>query len=286
MSSQTPAETPGPELDHIVINARNGLDRAEQVFGALGFALTPRGYHTLGTINHLAMFPDDYLELIGVPVGKEDSRPEVGHAPLGLNGLVLRSHDIEATHALLQRAGAASDPPKAFSRPVRLPDGSTRDASFRTVSASNEVFPFGRMYFCQHLTPELVWRPELLTHPNGVTGIAELVAVTLDPARMAQRLAEATGTPAPEGGRITLPGGCRITYLDPTAYRSRYGTLARDPGPREAMLGALAFRCADPARMTDFLQAAGVSQQARAMGPDGLRAVVEEFDTLLEFRAG
>jgi hypothetical protein len=282
MTSQTAV----PVLDHIVINARNGLDRVEQVFGSLGFALTPRGYHTLGTINHLAMFAGDYLELVGVPVGKEDSRPEVGQAPLGLNGLVLRSDDIEATYAQFQRAGAASDPPKSFSRPVKLPDGSTRDASFRTVSASGTVFPFGRMYFCQHLTPELVWRPELLTHQNGVTGIAELVAVTPDPSGLVGKLAEAIGAAAPRDSRIDLPGGFRVSYLDPAAYRSRFGSLARDPGPRAAMLGALAFRCADPARMTGFLQAAGVPQQACATGSDWLRAVVEEFDSLLEFRAG
>lgn len=279
-------QTPEPVLDHIVINARNGLDQAERVFRALGFALTPRGYHTLGTINHLAMFPGDYLELIGVPKGQEARRPEVGDAPLGLNGLVLRSQDIEATHELLQRAGAAGAPPQSFSRPVTLSDGSTRDARFRTVSASAAVFPFGRLYFCEHLTPELVWRPELLTHPNGVTACIELVAVTPDPAGRARRVAEAVGAAAPVGDCIALPGACRISFLDPAAYRSRFGALARDLGVRETMLGAMAFRCADPMLITSFLDAAGVPQQARAVGPEVLRAVLEEFNTLLEFHAG
>jgi hypothetical protein len=279
-------QIPEPVLDHIVINVRSGLDHAERVFRTLGFALTPRGYHTLGTINHLAMFPDDYLELIGVPEGQEARRPEVGRARLGLNGLVLRSQDIEATHALLQRAGAAGAPPQSFSRPVKLPDGSTLDARFRTVSAAPTVFPFGRLYFCEHLTPELVWRPELLAHPNGVTGCAELIAVAPDPAGWARRVARAVGAAAPVDGSLALPVGCRISFLDFAAYRSRFGALARDPGSREVLLGALAFRCADLARMAGFLDAAGVPTRARGEGPEGIRAVLEDLDTLLEFRTG
>lgn len=277
---------PEPMLDHVVINARTGLDDAERLFRALGFALTPRGHHTLGTINNLAMFADDYLELIGVPPGQETRRPEVGLAPLGLNGLVLRSHDIGATHAHLERAGAAAGPPKAFSRPVKLGDGDTRDARFRTVSVADAAFPLGRLYFCEHLTPELVWQPALLTHPNGVIGIAELVAVAPDPAALARRVAEAIGAVPPSGNRIALPGGFCVAFLDPAAYRTRFGSLARDSGPRAAMLGALALRCVDPARIAGFLDAAGVPPQVRAEGSGGIRAVLEEFDTLLEFRAG
>ena len=55
------------QLDHAVINVHFGMDRAEPLFQTLGFTLTPRGYHSLGSINHLMMFGTDYLELIGLP---------------------------------------------------------------------------------------------------------------------------------------------------------------------------------------------------------------------------
>ncbi|ETX02309.1 MAG: hypothetical protein ETSY1_04005 [Candidatus Entotheonella factor] len=34
------------QLDHAVINVHFDMDRAEPLFQALGFTLTPRGYHS------------------------------------------------------------------------------------------------------------------------------------------------------------------------------------------------------------------------------------------------
>ncbi len=58
---------PVPTLDHVVINARDDMDRAADIYRRLGFTLTERGYHSLGSMNHLAMFGTDYLELIAIP---------------------------------------------------------------------------------------------------------------------------------------------------------------------------------------------------------------------------
>lgn len=55
------------QLDHVVINVHFAMGLAEPLFEALGFTLTPRGYHSLGSINHLIVFGSDYLELIGLP---------------------------------------------------------------------------------------------------------------------------------------------------------------------------------------------------------------------------
>ena len=52
---------PAATLDHVVINARDDMDRAADVYRRLGFTLTERGYHSLGSMNHLAMFGTDYL---------------------------------------------------------------------------------------------------------------------------------------------------------------------------------------------------------------------------------
>src|SRR6185437_15593295 len=51
-------------LDHVVINTLFDMDRAAALMSQLGFTLTPRGYHSLGSFNHLVMFEHDYLELI------------------------------------------------------------------------------------------------------------------------------------------------------------------------------------------------------------------------------
>ena len=73
-------------LDHTVINVKGDMDVAEALFDKLGFTLTPRGYHSHGSINHLMMFGTDYLELIGIPEGKEIERKDLRTLPLGSTG--------------------------------------------------------------------------------------------------------------------------------------------------------------------------------------------------------
>ncbi len=50
-----------PIVDHVVINVVGGLDDAAAIYTGLGFQLTPRGHHSLGTSNHLAIFHESYL---------------------------------------------------------------------------------------------------------------------------------------------------------------------------------------------------------------------------------
>lgn len=229
-------------LDHVVINTLKSMDAAADLFAALGFTLTPRGYHSLGSINHLMMTPGAYLELVGVPdTGLQ--RQEVLDSPFGLNGLVLRTMDADATRDGLTAAGFAPAGPVDFSRPVEV-DGASHDVRFRAVRFPPETFPAGRVYFCQHLTPELVWRPEWMEHPNGFLGIDRFTVEAPDAEGEARRLAAAFGAttePRPSGWRVPLddaevlvvsgPKACfltvtlRFSTLDEIAARAR---LRRD----------------------------------------------------------
>lgn len=233
-------------LDHVVINTLKSMDAAADLFVALGFTLTPRGHHSLGSINHLMMTPGPYLELVGVPdTGLQ--RQEVLDSPFGLNGLVLRTTDADATRDGLAAAGFAPVGPVDFSRPVEI-DGAAHDARFRTVRLPPETFPAGRIYFCQHLTPELVWRQEWMEHPNGFLGIDRFTVEAQEAEEEARRLAAAFGAaaePHPSGWRVPLddaqapsevlvvpgPKACfltatlRFSALDEIAERAR---LRRD----------------------------------------------------------
>ncbi|MEC7674799.1 MAG: VOC family protein, partial [Pseudomonadota bacterium] len=83
-------------LDHVVINTRRSMDAAAAAFADLGFTLTPRGEHSLGSINHLMIFGDNYLELLGLPADGPARRPELLTAPLGLDGVVFKTDDADA----------------------------------------------------------------------------------------------------------------------------------------------------------------------------------------------
>lgn len=185
-------------LDHVVINTLRGMDAAADLFTALGFTLTPRGHHSLGSINHLMMTAGAYLELVGVP-DQGLQRQEVLDSPFGLNGLVVKTDDADATFARLSAGGFAPLGPTAFSRPVTV-DGQEQEARFRTVRLPKEAVPGGRVYFCQHLTPDLVWRPEWLGHPNGFRAIDRFDMESPHPEADAGRLAAAFGSRAQPDG--------------------------------------------------------------------------------------
>src|SRR2546430_16379379 len=95
---------PSPILDHVVIDVRDRIDEAMRCFASLGFLLTPRGHHTLGSSNHLSVFATDYLELLGF--GEDGiARPELMPFPVGLNGLVLKTADAKSMHSDAAAAG-------------------------------------------------------------------------------------------------------------------------------------------------------------------------------------
>src|SRR5260221_181814 len=61
-----PSGDPMPgRIDHLVICVRD-LAQAALNLRTLGFTLTPAGVHPFGTGNHLAMFGNNFLELLAV----------------------------------------------------------------------------------------------------------------------------------------------------------------------------------------------------------------------------
>jgi hypothetical protein len=233
---------PVPTLDHVVVNLRDRIDAGEATYQRLGFTLTPRGHHTLGTVNHLAMFGTDYLELIATPPG-ETRRPEISKAPEGLLGLVFNSEDSAATYVALRDAGVPVDPPVEFSRPVTLADR-TSDATFRTVQIKPGITEIGRVYFCHHFTRDLVWRDEWRHHPNGVIAIAGVVIAAQDPAILGDLFARMFGQSAVRpiaGGFALAIGLSRCEVITPVALADNFGDAAPSGGGRTAFMAALSF---------------------------------------------
>ncbi len=252
--------TPIPTLDHVVINVRDRIDAGAETYRRLGFTLTPRGFHTLGSINHLAMFGTDYLELIAAPPG-DTQRPEIMAAPEGLNGLVFGTEDSAATYAALRDAGVPVFPPGEFSRPVALPDG-TRDAVFRTVRLMPEAVPAGRLYFCHHFTRDLVWRDEWRHHANGATGIARAVIAARDPGDFGALFGRMFGTDAvrPIAGGLSLTVGVsRFDVVTPEALDVEFGDAAPDAAGRDSFMAALVFRTRSPDAAARAAEAGGIA---------------------------
>jgi hypothetical protein len=271
-------------LDHVVINTLFDMDPAAALMSQLGFTLTPRGYHSLGSINHLMMFEGHYLELIGLPLQTEVLRREVLDSPLGLNGLVFKAGDIDACISQLRESGLTMLAPQSFSRPVII-DGVEHLARFRTVRTAPQLFEAGRVYYCQHYTPELVWHRRWMSHPNGCHGLSELVIVTSDPETDVPRYATAAQAPSERQGddwTIVLPHGFRLTLMSPARYRERYGEQCVEADGRHSFFGAIVFDMPEPGRVRDL--ASSIPDLRVGTKETSLAVLIPFLNTLLEFR--
>lgn len=236
-----------PALDHLVLDVGEDLDEAASTYRALGFHLTDRGHHTLGSSNHLAMFATNYLELLSPGPSGGAIRPELAGFPPGLNGLVFATDDADARHRDLLARGVDVRDPQSFSRPVTLTDGTTADARFRTTHLSRSEVPFGRLYFCQHFTRDLVWRPEWQRHPNGAQEITGLMMSAEQPAVVASlftRMFDAE--PSQSGaGRLTFSAGSTSLEILPRAEAARQlGDAMPAPSNRPAFIALIRLKTA------------------------------------------
>jgi hypothetical protein len=271
-------------LDHVVINTLFDMDRSADLMSRLGFTLTPRGYHSLGSINHLVMFEHDYLELVGLPSGTDVLRRDVLESPRGLNGLVFQAGDIDGCQRRLRDSGLAMLEPQSFSRPVTI-DGIEHLARFRTARTAPELFEAGRVYYCQHFTPELVWHRPWMSHPNGVRGLSELVIVSSNLETDLPRYAKAAQAPSEQQGdawTIALPSGFHLTLMPPARYRQRYGDQCVEARGRRSFFGAIVFEAPEVGRTREF--ASSIPDARVATDEVSLTALIPFLDTLLEFR--
>lgn len=259
-------------IDHVVIAVAD-LDRAAADFERLGFTLTPRGRHTMGSENHCAMFAGDYFELLAVPADHPVTRyysDFLAHGD-GLAALALKTDDAAGFYAELAAAGIGAAPPVDFSRPVSLPEG-VRDAAFRITQVDIGETPGGRVFACQHFTPEVVWRPEYENHANGAIGLSG-VSVLTDSAHFAatrrawERLFDRAAQGSGEEGRNwhVATGNTPVNVLTTASFAGVHsGVMASD---RELPhFCALHFGVGSLAQTRRALDRAGVEFTLRADG--------------------
>lgn len=247
-------------FDHAVVVCTE-LQAAADAWRRLGFTLTPRGFHTLGSQNHCVMLERDYVELLHV-TAPSPNRQYYWNAQQQGGGCVAmscKSGDAFATAARLRGDGWHTSDPIEFSRPVQLDDGTEHPATFR-VTAIDDA-PGARFFVCEHRTPELLWRPEWTAHANGATAIAAMFLV------VAPALVDAAGRAYAEltGGEMTQLSDhiCSLTVGDAALVVTTPQALASATGTghiRRAVPGYAAIRLRTDrlAEARELWRAAGV----------------------------
>ncbi|NMP25571.1 VOC family protein [Rahnella sp. SAP-1] len=274
-----------PVVDHAVINVDDQLDQAQALFVRMGFQLTGRGHHSMGSSNHLAIFGENYLELLGYEPDGSASQKGLWHSPIGLSGLVWKTDDADMAYQYLQQRQLAGEPPTAFFRPVTLPDGQSREARFCITRLNADSLPDGFSFFCQHLTPDAVWQPAWQQHANGVIDISQFVIIADHPPSAMQvyaRLFQPQYTISGNADDYYLQAGkTRLRIISPRQAKEEFIALPDDYNGQPRM-SALEFSVSSLKRVRDCL----ISGDIHFYATSNMLGIAPQkaFNTTLRFR--
>lgn len=251
------------ELDHVLVGVRD-LDYARLEWSRLGFRLTPRGRHIgWGTANYCIMFPDDYIELIGIVDASRFVNDLDRFLAMreGLLGLAFRGEDLAATTKALREAGWSAEGPRNLKRIIELPAGEAQPA-FELLFPEPSAVPDLKAFVCRHLTPDLVWQKDWLTHPNGATALREVTSVVERPGELALTYVRLFGEEAvamADGELIIDLGRCRLRFVTPAIFEMRWPFETPPPVHPTPWLAALLVGVADREVTQRYLDVAGLS---------------------------
>lgn len=250
-------------LDHVLVGVHD-LEEARLGWLRLGFRPCPRGRHIgWGTANYCLMFPEDYIELLGIV----DATKFVNDLDRflaqreGLLGLAFRGGDLAETAAALREAGLSSEGPRSLKRIIELPEGEVQPA-FELLFPEPAATPDLKAFVCRHLTPALVWRREWLAHPNGANGVRQLVNIVERPGELALTYAALVGEEAvamADGELIVELGRCRLRFVTPDLFRAEWPFDTPAPVQPRPWMAAMLLTVADRRATRLYLEASGLT---------------------------
>lgn len=179
-------------FDHLVLMLRDQIESLSTLYEQDRFHLTPYATHNLGSMNRLITLDSTYIELLGWPTGTAPQRKEIAQQSLGLDALVLQTHDAQATYTRLKTLGFDVNPVQRLTRPVH-DLAHDQLVEFDTVRFATQPIPGLRIYFCQHLRPELTWHRSAQQHANGATHLHSIVLKATCPQTTAKKLSQLCG---------------------------------------------------------------------------------------------
>ena len=233
------AQVPPPGsivLDHIAHFVLS-LVEATKALNALGFTVTPESAHRTqdgpaGSSNVCVMFEHGYLEILA-PTLDTPNAQQIRAAMQRYAGVHLGCFGTPDAEGEQRRLEAHGFKPPPLTRLAREFDG--RPVRFSVARGARDAMPEGRIQFCQHHTPEAIWRPEYWGHANSAVKLACLFLVADDPVGVAARWAHfAALLPRPAGGYVHLPLG-RGSVLVGT--RRNWSALLGDAPPAPGLAG-------------------------------------------------
>lgn len=191
-------------INHVGIAVRD-LNETARRFEAMGFQLTPYSPHSaawkpgdavkpLGSGNRCVMFANDYLEILA---SEDPSQPAARITNFlkrhqGAHIICFNTEDPQRVDQRLHQAGIATSGVIPLQRDIDTPDG-VRMAKFERVQFAPEHSPEGYIQAARHLTPQYIYQPRYIAHPNGCTQLSITFIVTDALDAFAEKYARYTG---------------------------------------------------------------------------------------------
>jgi hypothetical protein len=281
-ASQQRPRAGGSVVDHVA-HCIADMGAAETALARLGFTLTPLSHQlhrtdpggplvSAGTANRCAMLAEGgYLEFLAT-TGDTPNAAKLRAAMARYRGVHLvcfGTIESDAVHARLTALGFAPPPVVALQREIGTADGGTATVRFAVTRAAPEAMPEGRVQFCEHHTPDLMWQPRWLDHPNGATRLAGVAIAVVDLDEAATRWQRFSAQPARPAGSLRVIATDRGEVILGTraAIAEHFGAEA----PVLPWIAGPILGVRDLAASTGFLAAAGLRELKRCAG----RVVVE-----------
>lgn len=255
-------------LDHLAHWVPD-IHAAATLLGRLGFVVTPYAEHVhatkegtptpAGSANHCVMLARGYLEVL-TPIGETPIAREVRAALARYTGLHLAAfcvEDAERHHARLVAEGFPQRACVTLSRETSSADGQSTTLRFTVARPEVDCLPEGRVQFLTHHTPEALWQPRWLAHPNTARALTDMLFCVRDPREAGARYERYLGRRAEpiDGGRVLQLDRGRLALLDAERVST---TLPAMDIPRVPFMAAYALECASLARATASLQAGAI----------------------------
>jgi hypothetical protein len=212
-----------------------------------------------GTGNVTAMLAHGYIEVLfktsDTALAAELERAMQRHC--GLHLVAFAVEDAAATHGRLAAAGFRARPLVHMQRPVATASGGAATAAFTVARVESGEMAEGRIQMLTHHTPEIVWQPRWLSHPNGALALQGVVIAVENVEEATQRYARFTGRRAsmlPVGQRIELDRG-RVDFVSREAFEHM---LPAVPIPSLPFIAACEIRVGSLAKLKESLVRGGL----------------------------
>lgn len=266
------ADVPG--IDHPLVLVRD-IEAASAWYRALGFTMTPVGFHPWGTSTCLAVLDRSLLEVMSVYDESLLDGYDVGGFRFGrhmqqalaeregVSLVALYSTDAPGDRARAEARGIAAQGRVDFRRKVKIPGQDWDEAVVTLEMLVDPALPRASNFLCQQHKPHLVWVPEWMAHANTAVGFAGITYATAEPGPLLTRLGGLFG---PERVRATaigheaLTGNGVVRVVAPGVWTREAG-LASEPeiAPATAACVGIDVKVRDLDAPRRILGAAGIA---------------------------